>query len=1106
MKKCPKCQHANSNQAKFCSNCGTRFSLNCTHCDAENDPEAKFCHQCGNNLMKGHAEKTGQDQKSSAKGRKEAERRQLTILFCDLVGSTPLSEKLDPEDYRQVITNYHQVAEKVIRKNGGHVAQYLGDGLLVYFGYPEGLEDAPRAGVRTGLGILKAMAASNKEWKSAGKTEVNVRIGIHTGLVVVDDHLALGEAVNIAARLEGLAPENGIVLSPQVHNLVYGWFEVNNIGKHTLKGISEPMDIYQVLHESGAITRLDVAKSKGLSPLVGRRNELDILMEYWDKAKKGNSNLVLLHGEAGIGKSRLVDTMEVKVAKDPDGNLAVARGSAYQQNSAFFPISAMIEEYIFHFTDGDIPADKLDKLDRYLKGTSLDFDTALPLLAEFLSIPSEKHPPLIISPFAKRQKTLDILMQLMLYQAQLKPLLLVIEDLHWADASTLEWLNMFKDNLEGKNLLVLCTTRPGLKAEWQDHADVTKINLQRLASQDMVEICHHQTKGKALPEEILNQIATKTEGVPLFVEELTKTIIESDLLVEKSDGFEVAGPVSSLAIPSTLQDSLLARLDRLDEVKEIVQIGSVLGREFSIDMLNAVLQDKIDNLELSMHKLLDSEIFYQGGTDEQKVYQFKHALIQDAAYESLLKSRRQQMHQQVATVLENKFKETIQTQPELLAHHYTEARQPGLAIPIWLKAGQQASSKNATAEAISHLEMGLGLLHHVKIESDRNNYELDFLLTLGGTFMVSHGFPHPKVKETFNRALSIAKSMEISPKLAFILMGLGGYYFNREDWEAYKETREYLLQLAEDPDQGYWFELVCRQINGGASIVQGNFVFANSEYKRVLEIFDPSLPFPWEISPSGYLEIAAKAWWMFCLHVLGHLDQAKNLSEQHLSYEKQHKDSSSLYHIHTFIALYNMEAREWELAEKILDKYLPIVREFGDPIFILTAEVYHYVSRAYQGDREAFKTAINLFRVCVDVGFNAFASLGSSFIAELFFLFQDYDGALAWIEKTLDRINKSGSHCHTTELFRIKGLTLQALGKPKNEVENYFIEAIELAKKQDAKTLELRSACELAKLWGKQGKTKEAYNLLQEVYEWFTEGHDSVDLKEAKATLDELKI
>ena len=1061
--------------------------------------------QCGFNLENDEQSERPISSQSKKASKKEAERRQLTILFCDLVGSTPLSEQLDPEEYRQVITDYHQVAEKVIKQNGGHIAQYLGDGLLTYFGYPEGLEDAPKAGVKTGLGILNAMADANREWEANGKTPVSVRIGIHTGLVVVDEHLALGEAVNVAARLEGLAPHNGLVISPQTHRLIYGWFEVKSIGKHTLKGISEPMEIYQVLHESGAITRLDVAKSKGLSPLVGRRNELDILIEYWDKAKKGNSNLVLLHGEAGIGKSRLVDTMEVEVAKDPEGNLAVARGSAYKQNSAFSPISGMIEEYIFQFTDGDKLADKLNKLEGYLKGSSLDFDSALPLLAEFLSIPSEKYPPLIISPFAKRQKTLDILMQLMLYQAQLKPLLLVIEDLHWADASTLEWLNMFKDNLEGKNLLVLCTTRPGLKAEWQDLADVMKINLQRLASQDMVEICHHQTKGKALPEEILNQIATKTEGVPLFVEELTKTIIESDLLVEKSDCFEVAGPVSSLAIPSTLQDSLLARLDRLDEVKEIVQIGSVLGREFSIDMLHAVLPDKTENLELSMHKLLDLEIFYMGGTGEKKVYQFKHALIQDTAYESLLKSRRQQMHQQVATVLENKFKETTQIQPELLAHHYTEAGQPLPAIPLWLKAGQQASAKNATAEAISHLEMGLGLLHHIKSEADRNNLEFDFLLTLGGTYMVSHGFPHPKVEETFKRALLVAKSLEVSPKLAFVLMGLLGYYFNREEWEAANETKEYLIQLSEDPEHGFWFEMVWRQINGGTLIVQGNLVLANSEYKRVLELFDPSIPFPWEITPSGYIEVAAKGWWMVCLHPLGYIDQAKSLSEQHLSYKEEHKDSATLYHTYTFIALHNMEAREWKSAEKILDEYLPIVKNFGDPIYTLTAEVYYYVSKAYLGDRNAFNTAINLLNICIDVGFNAFASVGSSYIAELYFLFKDYDGALSWIEKTLARVNKSGSHFHTTELFRIKGLTLQALGKPDEEVENYFIRAMDLSRKQSAKTFELRTTLELARFWEKQGKRDEAYELLKGIYDWFTEGHDSVDLREAKATLDELK-
>ena len=312
MKKCIKCQHENHPGSRFCNNCGTNLPITCQQCGTENNTDAKYCMICGTILSISKSRVNIEVPEAQKKEKKEAERRQLTILFCDLVGSTPLSEKLDPEEFRQVITDYHEVAEKVIKLNGGHIAQYLGDGLLVYFGYPEGLEDAPRAGVKCGLGILDEITKANKNWISAGKTTIEVRIGVHTGLVVVDDHLALGETVNIASRLEGLAPHNGLVVSPQTLRLIYGWFEVKSLGEQRLKGISEPMEIYQVLHESGAITHMDVAKSWGLSPLVGRQNELDILLEHWEKAKKGNSSLILLYGEAGIGKSRLVDTLEEK--------------------------------------------------------------------------------------------------------------------------------------------------------------------------------------------------------------------------------------------------------------------------------------------------------------------------------------------------------------------------------------------------------------------------------------------------------------------------------------------------------------------------------------------------------------------------------------------------------------------------------------------------------------------------------------------------------------------------------------------------------------------------------------------------------------------------
>ncbi len=1104
MKTCPSCRHKNPIEAKFCSGCGTRLSLTCTHCGTENNPEAKFCHQCGNNLIQEQANIKGEGRKDFAKGSKEAERRQLTILFCDLVGSTPLSEQLDPEDYRSVITNYHEVAEHVIRKNGGHVAQYLGDGLLVYFGYPEGLEDAPRASVRTGLDILKAMAESNRQWKAEGKTEVNVRIGIHTGLVVVDDHLALGEAVNIAARLEGLAPENGIVMSPQVHKLVYGWFEVKSIGKHPLKGISEHMEIFQVLHESDAITRLDVAKKRGLSPLVGRNNEINILTDLWERAKNGINNTVVLHGEAGIGKSRLVDTMEALIENDMNSKLAIARSSAYQQNSAFYPIIEMIEKNFLDLGVRDTSEDKIERLEKLLIELRFDLKTFLPLLAEFFSIPSEKYPWLVMSPFAKRQKIMECITQLILAKAELQPLLFVWEDLQWTDASSLEWLKHFITQTNSKNLLTLCTTRPGFKTEWQKGSDITTINLQRLSSDDMMEICHHQSNGKSLPDDILDQIAEKTEGVPLFIEEITKTIMESGLLIEKEDGFELTGSIGSLSIPSTLQDSLLARLDRLDEVKEIVQVGSVLGREFSADMLHAMVPHHSENLEASLYKLIDLEILYQEGKDHEKVYQFKHALIQDAAYESLLKRKRQQLHNRVADVLENQFKDITGIQPELVAHHYTEAGKPLQAIPLWLKAGQMASQKNAAQEAIAHLEKGLALLHHVQSETDRNNLELDFRLTLGGTFVVSHGFPHPKVKETFDQAREIAQKIDVNPKLALILLNLLSYYFNTEDYASMRKISDYIWPLTRDPENGYWFELVVNQLTDGA-IIKGEFEKANKGFSRVIDLFNPDLPFPWELAPSGYIQIGAKAWQMLCLQIMGYMDQAKKLSDQHLAYAKDHKDSMTLYHIYTFPAIYSLYSMEWQAAERVMQEYLPIVRKFGDPIFTLTAEVYYYIAKAFQGDQASFDTAVQLINICFDIGFKAFAVSMAPFIAELFHRIEDQESALDWIKKILDHIKKTGSCMNIAELYRIKGLSLQALNNPDTEVEENFNQALKLARNQKAKTFELRAAMALAMLWEKQGKTGEAYGLLKGIYDWFKEGHDSADLMEAKKILNEFK-
>jgi tetratricopeptide (TPR) repeat protein len=816
---------------------------------------------------------------------------------------------------------------------------------------------------------------------------------------------------------------------------------------------------------------------------------------------------VYIVGEPGIGKSRLLDTMEGQIASERDSWVATARCSAYQRNSAFYPIIEWLEEDLMEFETKDDPSRKLAKLEQFLKSWSLDQEMALPLLAEFLSIPSDQHIPLMISPVAKRQGIMDALTQVVLAKASNQPVLFAIEDLHWADASTLEWLNHLITQIVGKNILIICSARPGFQPAWNVQSDIIReMTLPRLSADSLEAICHHQAKGKALPKDILRQISLKTDGVPLFVEELTKMIIESGLMVEKSDGFEVVGSVSSMSIPSTLQDSLLARLDKLSNSREIVQIASVLGRQFSEVMLSAVVPEAADRMTASLSQLVEAEIFYQRDLGKQSGYEFKHALIQDAAYESILKSRRQELHQKVAEVLEQQFAETTQTQPELLAHHYTEAGQPLKAIPIWLEAGQLASQKNAAFEANSHLEKGITLLPHVADEAQRNNLELDFRLILGGSYVVSHGFPHPKVKETFNRARDIAQSIEVNPKLALVLFNLLSYYFNTEDFKAHKALSDHMMKLAKDPANGYWFELFCHQILGVTRVIQGDFVAAKSNFERVLEMFNPSLPFPWELAPSGYIEVGAKGWSMVCLQILGFMDQAKSLSNNHLLFSETHKDSMTQYHIHTFPALLALVRRSWKEAEVIMEKYLPVVRAFGDPVFVLTADVYNHIAKAFLGDRASLDAAVTLTNVCFDVGFTGFAVSMSPYLGELYCQIGEYQQALDWVEKILAHVNRTGSHINTSELNRIKGVAQLALGKSASDVEKSFALAVSIAREQSAKTFELRAATELAKLWAKQNKSREARNLLKEVYEWFKEGSDTIDLKEGRVTLEQLKI
>ena len=647
----------------------------------------------------------------------EAERRQLTVLFCDLVESTALSSQLDPEDLREVVRAYQTTCAEVIQRFEGHIAQYLGDGLLVYFGYPQAHEDDAQRAVRTGLGIVEAMATLNSSLGQRPGVRLAVRVGIHTGVVVVgemgsggrQEQLALGDTPNITARLQGLAAPDTVVISAVTQRLIQGYFTCHDLESQTLKGVATPLQVYQVVRETEIQQRFDVAAARGLTPLVGREHEVGILRERWAQVQAGRGHIVVLSGEAGIGKSRLVQVVKDEIIGAATLRIEY-RCSPYHQHSALYPVITHLER-VLALRQDDTQEDRLGKLEEALRPYTLPLTEVVPLLAALLAVPlPASYPPLTLSPQRQRQKTLEALLAWLLALTERQPVLFVVEDLHWIDPSTLEFLTLLVDQGPTARLLTLLTCRPEFQPPWGLRTHLTPMALQRLPQSQVEAMIARVTGGKALPPVVLQQVVTKTDGVPLFVEELTKTVLESDLVRETEEHYELTGPLPPLAIPATLHDSLMARLDRLATVKAVAQLGAVLGRTFAYELLQAVTPLDEASLQQALVRLVDAELLYQRGIPPQATYLFKHALIQDAAYQSLLKSSRQQYHQRIAQVLEAQFPGLVETQPELVAQHYTAAGCAEQAVLYWQRAGQQASDRSANLEAISHLTTGIELL------------------------------------------------------------------------------------------------------------------------------------------------------------------------------------------------------------------------------------------------------------------------------------------------------------------------------------------------------------------------------------------------------------
>ncbi|MGE0825007.1 MAG: adenylate/guanylate cyclase domain-containing protein [Candidatus Binatia bacterium] len=676
-----------------------------------------------------------------------AERRQLTVLFCDLVGSTALSAQLDPEDYRAVVQGYQATATAVIERHHGYLAQHWGDGLLVYFGYPTAHEDEARRAVRAGLEIITALSLANgQEPNDVGArrcralstsqipSALQVRIGVHTGLVVIGEIgggekkelLALGETPNIAARLQGLAEPNTVLISAATQRLIEGYFESQPFGSHILKGIATPVAVYQVQSERQGGSALE--RRATLTPLIGREQEVGLLIDRWEQAKEGQGQVVLLSGEPGIGKSRLAYTLKEHVTSE--GSLVYeARCSPYHQQSALYPLIDVLQRTLL-FIRQDTDEIKVAKLEQTLM--LYEMQDKLPLFTALLSLSTPtQYPPLTLTPQKQKERTFQALVQIFLAQAERQATVSVWEDLHWADPSSLEFLSLLIEQIATTKLLLVLTFRPEFTPPWKPRSHISQLVLNRLGKKQ-VEAMIAQAAGKQLPPDVIEQIRLKTDGVPLFIEELTKSVIESATGV----GAQHAAPLQ-LAIPATLQEALLARLDRLSTARQVAQLGATLGREFAYELLLAVAPMSEVDLQTALAKLVEAEILYQRGIGEQARYVFKHALIQDTAYQSLLKSTRQQYHQQIAQVLEERFSQTKKTQPELFAYHCTEAGLIEQAIPYWQQAGQKATERSAHTEAINHFTKGLELLKTLSDTPKRVEQELTLQVSLGAPLMGS---------------------------------------------------------------------------------------------------------------------------------------------------------------------------------------------------------------------------------------------------------------------------------------------------------------------------------------------------------------------------------
>jgi class 3 adenylate cyclase/tetratricopeptide (TPR) repeat protein len=1040
--------------------------------------------------------------------RPDAERRQLTVLICDMVESTALASKLDPEELRKVMGVYLDACVSAVTSLGGFIARYTGDGIVAYFGYPAALEDAAERAVRAGLALSQVIP----NLASVPDVTLHVRTGIATGLVVVGDLLGegaareesvVGETPALASRLQTLAPPDGVAIAGSTRRLVEGMFELEFLGMQDLKGLPGVRPVWLVLREAAAESRFAATHQADLTEVVGRESELSMLLGRWQTACEGERQVVLLAGEAGIGKSRMCMALASRVATE-DHFLIRLQCSPFHTHSALHPVITNFERAAGLTLDMS-PEEKLNRVITEVQKSGNVTPETIALFAALLSIPiGDRLPRHEAPPEQIKSLTLEAIDDWLVNLSRLKPVLWILEDAHWIDPTTVEAITRGLGRRDSARMLSIVTHRPDYRPPWTGRSQVASLSLNRLSRRQSYELVR-QVAGKDLPETLVDQIVAKTDGMPLFIEELTKVIIESDPFEANSNPYDDKRGSGEPIIPVTLQDSLLARLDRLTESKVVAQIGAAIGREFSFELLAAVVPTKPKELEAALALLEAADMITARGSPPQVIYTFKHGLVQEAAYSTLLISRRQTLHKRIAETLQSKFAQIAEVQPELLAHHFTEAGLTAQAISWWERAALRSAARYNNVEAVSQFNRALALLTQLADDSSTQRREFELRIALIEPLYATHGYSGTEVEKNYARLLELGQDLGETRQLLRILWGRAGGTLVRCDFARASEHVASFLELARQAGdatsaaQGVRISAMIAQASGELDVSRERFL-------EVIEAFEREGT---ATTLGDYLTIprpTTLAQYSFSAQQLGHLGEAEELCARSL---RETRESG-----HHLTSCYAMSV----CAMKAMVEQDPAT------VFSITEELVEIVNRHHVFYWECFTEALlgwaSARTGAVEKGL---ARLQRSWeirdrmqtriwgpffrISEAEILLQNQrsDEAIALLDLAAAEADATGQHYSEAEGFRVRACARLSQGAPLAEVEALFQRGLATARRQNARLFELRTATSLAQVWRDAGRIDDARALLAPVYGWFTSGHDTVDLTQARAVLDSMR-